>query len=43
MTDEDPPVVGNEAGSTTFNSGNTFPANYDTLGRIYTVGLNVKF
>lgn len=41
--EEDPPVVGNESGSTTFNSGNTYPANYDTLGRIYTLGLNVKF
>jgi outer membrane receptor protein involved in Fe transport len=40
---EDPPVVGNEAGSTTFNSGNTFPAHYETLGRLYTVSLNAKF
>ena len=43
VTEEDPPVVGNEAGSTTFNSGNTFPSHYDTLGRVYTVGINVKF
>ncbi len=41
--EEDPPIVGNESGSTSFNSGNTYPANYDTLGRVYTVGLNVKF
>ena len=26
VTDEDPPVVGNEAASTDFNSGNTFPS-----------------
>ncbi|MFZ2508120.1 MAG: TonB-dependent receptor [Steroidobacteraceae bacterium] len=41
--EEHPPIVGNESGSTTFNSGNTYPSNYDTLGRVYTVGLNVKF
>ena len=43
VTDEEPPVVGNEAGSTDFNSGNTFPGNYDTLGRMYTLQLNVSF
>jgi outer membrane receptor protein involved in Fe transport len=41
--DEDPPVLGNEAGDTSSNSGNTFPSNYDTLGRIFTVGVNVTF
>ena len=30
--DEQPPVVGNEAGTTAANSGNTFPSMYDTLG-----------
>lgn len=39
ITDEDPPVVGNEAGDTSSNSGNTFPSNYDPLGRIFTVGM----
>lgn len=43
MFKEDPPVVGNESGSTTFNSGNTYPSTYEVLGRIYTLGLNVKF
>lgn len=43
LLDEDPPLVGNEAGSTSFNSGNTFPSTYDTLGRIYAVGVNVRF
>jgi iron complex outermembrane recepter protein len=38
-----PPVVGNEAGQTSANSGNTFPSTYDTLGRIFTVGMNVRF
>ena len=41
--DEDPPVVGDSAGSTTFNSGNTFPAMYDTLGQVITVGLSAQF
>jgi len=43
VTDEDPPVVGNEAGKTATNSGNTFPSHYDVLGTTYTLGLNVKF
>ncbi len=43
VLDKDPPVVGNEAGTTSTNSGNTFPSVYDTIGRVYTVGLNVKF
>ena len=43
VTDKGPPVVGNEAGSTDFNSGNTFPSTYDTLGRLYTVQLNMQF
>jgi outer membrane receptor protein involved in Fe transport len=43
VTNEDPPVVGNEAGTTSANSGNTFPSVYDTLGRVYAVGFNVKF
>ena len=38
LTDEDPPVVGNEAGDTSSNSGNTFPSNYDVAGTIYKVG-----
>jgi len=41
--DEDPPVVGNEAGTTAANSGNTFPSMYDTLGTIYTAGFNLEF
>lgn len=41
--DKEPPVVGNEAGDTSSNSGNTFPSNYDMLGRIYRLGLTFKF
>jgi outer membrane receptor protein involved in Fe transport len=38
-----PKVVGNTAGSTTFNSGNVFPSTYDALGRRYAVGAKLKF
>jgi iron complex outermembrane recepter protein len=41
--DKDPPVVGNEAGTTASNSGNTFPSVYETLGRRYSISFNVKF
>ena len=43
ITDEDPPILGNETGSTSFNSGNTFPSLFDTMGRTYTVNLRVNF
>jgi outer membrane receptor protein involved in Fe transport len=43
VTDKDPPVVGNEAAATDYNSGNTFPSSYDVLGRLYTVQLNMQF
>jgi iron complex outermembrane recepter protein len=43
VTDKDPPMVGNEAASTDFNSGNTCPASYEVLGRLYTLQLNMLF
>jgi outer membrane receptor protein involved in Fe transport len=43
VTDEEPPVVGNEAGDTAFNTGNTFPGVYETLGRTYTLQVNIQF
>jgi outer membrane receptor protein involved in Fe transport len=43
VTDKDPPVVGNEAASTDFNSGNTLPATYDVLGRVYTLQVSMQF
>jgi outer membrane receptor protein involved in Fe transport len=43
VTDEEPPVVGNEAGDTAFNTGNTFPGVYETLGRTYTFQVNMTF
>lgn len=41
--DKKPPEVGNTIGTTTTNSGNTFPQNYDAIGRYYTLGATVKF
>jgi len=41
--DKDPPVVGNEAGDTASNSGNTFPSVYDPLGRVFSLGLSAQF
>jgi len=43
LFDKKPPIVGNTAGSTSANSGNTFPATYDPLGRRFTAGARVKF
>jgi iron complex outermembrane recepter protein len=39
--DKGAPNVGNSIGSTTTNSGNTFPQVYDAIGRYYTLGLRV--
>ncbi len=41
--DRKPPIVGNTAGSTSFNSGNTYPSTYDALGRKYAAGVKLKF
>ena len=43
VADEDPPILGNETGSTSFNSGNTFPSLFDTVGRTYTVNVKLSF
>ncbi|CAM3265882.1 TonB-dependent receptor [Sphingomonas antarctica] len=44
ILDKQAPVIGaNYAGSTAFNSGNTFPSTYDALGRKYSVGARLKF
>ena len=39
---EEPPVVGNEAGTTSSNSGNTFPSMYDTLGTVFPAGIHLR-
>ncbi len=41
--DKEPPVLGNEAGPTSSNSGNTFPSVFDPLGRVFTLGFNASF
>ncbi|MEO7689801.1 MAG: TonB-dependent receptor [Sphingomonas sp.] len=38
-----PPIVGNDIGSTAFNSGNTYPSTYDSLGRRFGVSGRLKF
>ena len=43
LFDKDPPVVGNNAGTAAFNSGNTFPSTYDPLGRTFAAGARIKF
>ncbi|MBY0521647.1 MAG: TonB-dependent receptor [Sphingomonas sp.] len=43
LFDRQPPLVGASAGSTTFNSGNTYPSTYDALGRRFAVTARVKF
>jgi outer membrane receptor protein involved in Fe transport len=43
LLDSDPPVTGNNAGSTTFNSGNTFPSTFDAIGRRYAASVRLKF
>jgi outer membrane receptor protein involved in Fe transport len=43
LFDKKPPVVGNTAGTTSQNSGNTFPSTYDPLGRRFAAGARIKF
>jgi iron complex outermembrane receptor protein len=43
LLDKNPPIVGGTIGSTSFNSGNTFPSTYDVLGRRFAVGARLKF
>ena len=37
------PELGSTIGSTSFNSGNTYPSTYDTLGRRFAVSARMKF
>ena len=43
LLDNQPKVVGNTIGSTTFNSGNTYPSTYDALGRRFGVAAKLTF
>ncbi len=42
-TDLQPPLLGANVGTTTTNSGNTFPQWYDVIGRAYSLGATLKF
>jgi iron complex outermembrane recepter protein len=43
LLDRKPPLVGSTVGSTTFNSGNTYPSSYDAIGRNFAMGVSLKF
>lgn len=43
LFDKQPPIVGNTIGSTTYNSGNTYPSTYDALGRKFAMSAKLKF
>ena len=43
LFDKDPPIVGATIGTTSFNSGNTYPSTYDALGRRYAVSARLRF
>ena len=43
LMDKKPPLVGSTAGSTSYNSGNTFPSTYDAVGRRYAASATLKF
>ena len=41
--DVKPPIIGSTAGTTGFNSGNTYPSTYDALGRSYAASVKLRF
>jgi iron complex outermembrane receptor protein len=43
LANKQAPFVGSTIGNSTFNTGNTYPSTYDTLGRRYAVGAKVHF
>ncbi|NZA28288.1 TonB-dependent receptor [Luteimonas sp. SJ-92] len=43
VANKKPPLVGNTIGTTTTNSGNTFPQTYDVIGRYITLGATFTF
>lgn len=43
LTNQQPPLLGNTAGATAFNSGNTYPSTYDALGRTFSAAVKLKF
>lgn len=43
LLNKKPPLVGSTIGSTSYNSGNTYPSTYDALGRSYSASVRFKF
>lgn len=43
LLDKQPPIVGSSAGTTSFNSGNTYPSTYDALGRRFAASARIRF
>jgi outer membrane receptor protein involved in Fe transport len=43
LLDKKPPLTGQDVGSSSFNSGNTYPSTYDALGRTFRVGARLRF
>ena len=43
LLDKQPPLTGQDIGSVSYNSGNTFPSTFDALGRSFRVGARLKF
>ncbi|WP_206363533.1 TonB-dependent receptor domain-containing protein [Sphingomonas crocodyli] len=43
LFDKKPPIVGGTTGSTSYNSGNTYPSTYDAIGRRYSATARLKF
>jgi outer membrane receptor protein involved in Fe transport len=43
LLNKQPPIVGSTIGTTSFNSGNTYPSTYDALGRRFAIGGRLKF
>jgi len=43
LLNRQPPIVGSSAGSTAFNSGNTYPSTYDALGRRFVASARIRF
>ena len=43
LFDKTPPLVGADAGSVSFNSGNVFPSSYDAVGRRFVASARIRF
>lgn len=43
LLDKEPPLLGGNASTTSFNSGNTLPSSYDTVGRRFSAQAKIRF